>query len=1016
MLIDDYIEFTTKYKNIYNKCVVLMQVGSFFEFYGIPDKNEGADVDQICEILEIQSTRKNTKIVEINRKNPKMAGIPLYVVNKYIEILNENGYIVVLVEQTTPPPEPKREVTKIISPTVNMENNHIENNFLMCIYFTLGGTKNKDLFLISSISYIDINNNNTYLLEYFEEDSKINIEDTIKTINNIKPKELILFTDIKTKSNEKQMEFLFNFVKTIPSNIFIHNRLNNNINDVFFKLSYQTEVLKKIFKNIGMISVIEFLELEKKPLQIISYVYLLQFCYELNNKILDGLLKPIFIENEEYLGLVNNALENLNIICNDNKNKDKTASLLNLLNNCKTSIGKRYFKHCLINPLTNVSKIKKRYNQTDYFIKNNLYKEVIPYLEKIYDLEKLFKKMILQNLQPSQMIFIYNSLLSLQQLYIILNNNKCNFKELNWSIESYNSLTELIEYFNTKFNLEEMEKVNLININRNLFNIDVYPKIDILERELIYTEKIFEQVCYCLNEESNIEYKLEINKDNIRNIIVTKNRYQNLLKDQKRVDNVNKLLKNNCNMNLNDISSKPFSSSNTTTLKISFKNMNTYQTELIDLQNQIKTETKELYLQELNYLYENFKDLFKNITSFISKIDFYSCNASNSITYCYSKPIITESVDSYIKAQGLRHPLIEQINLDTPYISNPIEIGTEITKGIILYGLNASGKSSYMKSVGMNLIMAQAGLYTSTKYFEFSPYKHIFSRVVGGDNIFKQQSTFVSEISEIRTILKRSTNKSLILGDELLSSTETTSAIALVAAGINCLSNKKSSFLFASHLHELCKLDQVKNLKNVKTYHLSVEFDKENNRLIYNRLLKEGNGNTLYGLEVAKSLDLPSDFLLLANQIRQEYTGNSLNIVNTNKSKYNSKIFMDKCSICGQNTEEIHHIIEQKNANNTGIIETEQIHKNRKSNLMNVCNICHDNIHNQKIEVKGYVQTSDGIKLQTNIKKEENFSEIQNKVIMLRNKGESYNKILNIINSVYKESNITMYRIKKWLK
>ena len=147
MLIDDYIEYTTKYSNIYNKCVVLMQVGSFFEFYGIPDKNQGADVDKICEILEIQSTRKNTKIAEINRKNPKMAGIPLYVVNKYIEILNENDYIVVLVEQTTPPPEPKREVTKIISPTVNMEHNNIENNFLMCIYFTLGTTKNKDIFL-----------------------------------------------------------------------------------------------------------------------------------------------------------------------------------------------------------------------------------------------------------------------------------------------------------------------------------------------------------------------------------------------------------------------------------------------------------------------------------------------------------------------------------------------------------------------------------------------------------------------------------------------------------------------------------------------------------------------------------------------------------------------------------------------------------------------------------------------------------------------------------------------------
>jgi DNA mismatch repair protein MutS len=1016
MIVDDYIEYTNKYKNIYDKCVVLMQVGSFFELYGIPDKNLGANIDEICEILEIQSTRKNTKIAEINRKNPKMAGIPLYVVNKYIEILNDNGYIVILVEQTTPPPEPKREVTKIISPTVNIENNHIENNFLMCIYFTLGSTKTKDLFLISSISYIDINTNHTYLVEYFENDSKINIEDVLKTVNNIKPQELLIFTDIKTKSNENIMQLLFNFVKILPINICIHNRLNNNINDVFFKLSYQKEVLKKIFKNTGMVSVIEYLELEMKPVMTVSYVYLLQFCYELNEKILEGLTKPVFIENEEYLGLVNNALDNLNIICADNKNKGKTSSLINFLNNCKTSIGKRYFKHCLINPLTNINKIEERYNQIEYFTKNNIYKEVIPYLCKISDLEKLFKKIILQNLQPQQMNLIYNSLLSLQQMFIVLNNNNCDFEKLNWSIESQDKLCILIEYFIDKFNLEEMEKVNLTNINRNLFNKSIYPELDNLENELIYSETIFQNICNSLNEETNTEYKLEINKDNIRSIVVTKNRYQNLLKDQKRVNNVNKLLKNNCNITLDDITCKPFSSNNTTTLKIFFKDMNMYQTQLTDLQNEIKNRTKEFYLEELQYLYENFNELFKNITNFISKVDFYSCNANNAINYCYTKPILTNCSDSYIKAEGLRHPLIEQINIDTPYISNPIEIGTENTKGILLYGLNASGKSSYMKSVGMNLIMAQAGLYTASKYFEFSPYNHVFSRVVGGDNIFKQQSTFVSEIAEIRTILKRSTNKSLILGDELLSSTETTSAISLVAAGINSLSNKKSSFLFASHLHELCNLEEVKKLKNVKTYHLTVDFEKETNRLIYNRILKEGNGDTLYGLEVAKSLDLPSDFLLLANQIRQEYTGNNLNIVNPIKSKYNSNIFIDKCCICGQNTEEIHHIIEQKNANNIGIIENEQIHKNRKSNLINVCGVCHDNIHNQKIDVKGYIQTSDGIKLQTSIKKEQNFSEIQNKVINLRSKGDSYAQILNTINSEYVDSNITLYRIKKWLK
>ena len=115
MIIDDYIEYTNKYNKLYDKCVVLMQVGSFYELYGLND-NEGANVDEICKILEIKSTKKNTTIDEISKKNPKMAGIPLYVLDKYVDILYENGYTIVLVEQVTPPPEPKREVTRILSP------------------------------------------------------------------------------------------------------------------------------------------------------------------------------------------------------------------------------------------------------------------------------------------------------------------------------------------------------------------------------------------------------------------------------------------------------------------------------------------------------------------------------------------------------------------------------------------------------------------------------------------------------------------------------------------------------------------------------------------------------------------------------------------------------------------------------------------------------------------------------------------------------------------------------------
>ena len=147
-----------------------------------------------------------------------------------------------------------------------------------------------------------------------------------------------------------------------------------------------------------------------------------------------------------------------------------------------------------------------------------------------------------------------------------------------------------------------------------------------------------------------------------------------------------------------------------------------------------------------------------------------------------SQKNIIDNENSYIDAKKLRHPIIEKI-ISTEYIPHNLELGKKEI-GILLYGLNAAGKSSLMKSVGINVIMAQAGMYVSADSFEFKPYKSIFTRISNNDNLFKGQSTFAVEMSELRGILTRANNSSLVLGDELCSGTETTSAVAIVATGI----------------------------------------------------------------------------------------------------------------------------------------------------------------------------------------------------------------------------------------
>ena len=308
----------------------------------------------------------------------------------------------------------------------------------------------------------------------------------------------------------------------------------------------------------------------------------------------------------------------------------------------------------------------------------------------------------------------------------------------------------------------------------------------------------------------------------------------------------------------------------------------------------------------------------------------------------------------------VRHPIIEIISEDIKYIANDVKLGIDDTNGILLYGMNSSGKSSLMKSIGLNIIMAQAGMFVPCEIMKYYPYKNIYSRIPGGDNIFKGQSTFVGEISEIRNILKCANDKTLIIGDELCSGTETNSAIAIVSAGIIDLINKESSFIFATHLHELSDMKRIKDIQKLKIKHLSVKYDDTNNSLIFNRELKEGSGDSIYGLEVCKSLDLDNNFIKLATTIRQEILGTNI-LLKNKKSKYNSKVIMDKCKICKINdATETHHIRFQRDADDNGFIG--HFHKNKKFNLICLCDECHDNIHNGNLEINEAILTSNGIR------------------------------------------------------
>ena len=263
--------------------------------------------------------------------------------------------------------------------------------------------------------------------------------------------------------------------------------------------------------------------------------------------------------------------------------------------------------------------------------------------------------------------------------------------------------------------------------------------------------------------------------------------------------------------------------------------------------------------------------------------------------------------------------------------------------GFLLYGTNAVGKTSLIRAIGIVAIMAQCGMFVPCTTFEYKPYRSFFTRILGNDNLYKGLSTFAVEMSELRVILKNADQNSLILGDELCSGTETQSALSIFVAGLMDLHEKAASFIFATHFHEIVNYEEIAWLP---LKHMSVFYDRETDCLVYDRLLKDGAGNDMYGLEVCKSLHLPTDFLDKAFAIRNKYFPEKKGILDQVQTRYNSQKIRGLCEMCNlAPSTETHHLEMQSNADREGFIDGSSFHKNHKANLMALCEACHQNVH-----------------------------------------------------------------------
>ena len=932
----DYLKIWKKYSEKYGeKTALLYCVGSFFEILGVDNGHEKlGNAEELSRILNITLTRKSKKILENSMKNPLMLGFPCFAKEKYISILLEEDYTVIVVDQVKNPKNPevfRRKVVDVISPSTYIEGNFNANNenYLIMLYTD----KHKHI----GISAISLLTGNSVVHECYSDPLDVNksLDDALSFTKQYRPREVVMSYNKTYSENVScfSASDMMSYLELDANEVLCHE---NEIVHSRYNIAYQNAILGCAFEfeDDLLLSNIENLHLERMPYALMSYVLLIEFVHSHNPMLLRKISCPDCWESSDNLLLSTSTVDQLNITDGTNRKTPKKANfstLFSLINKCSSNVGKRLLLRRILSPTSNINVLNKRYDQIDNFgqLQSGIRSEIEQTLDKIVDIERLWRRMSVGIMCPPELAGLNAS----YDLVLKLNNIlKTSMPEPEEGILLHDNICyKLLEFTNACNSLFKNGRESLLisNMDTVEFKAGVFEDLDKLYSDINREKRAI----------NDLADKISLYTDSDASEFVEYMQYSGYYI----------ALSNLQTRKLKDVQGIHIKQ-NKAAARITSPSVDAANKKILILNEKLKMHTSLRYKTILQFLSSEYSCL-TSVATFVSEIDVIKSNWKTSKMYNYCRPEIVVNRRSFVDAKDLRHPVIEQIDDGNEYVPNDIVIGKQ-HNGIILYSMNSCGKTSLMKALGLSVIMAQAGCFVPASSFAFYPFKCIMTRILSRDNFMKGQSSFVAEMSELRAILKRATDPStLVLADEITHGTEHTSGSAIFVSSVEALAKRKVNFLFTTHLHNVYLL--VRDIPNVRTLHLSVAF--ADNKIIFERKLKEGPGGSIYGLEVCEYLNMDTDFLARAFKLRTMITPDKTEkedspIGKIKFNKYNKNKVKDVCEMCGYYPRlptdlplDVHHIKHQSTADENGMVNGVSIHA--KSNLIVLCKQCHNRQH-----------------------------------------------------------------------
>ena len=560
-----------------------------------------------------------------------------------------------------------------------------------------------------------------------------------------------------------------------------------------------------------------------------GFKHLLNYLVVNQKRNMDHLEEIVIKKNDDYLKMDIHTKRNLELT-ESMRNKERMYSLLWLLDDTKTAMGSRKLKSWIEFPLVDKDKIEKRYDVVSILNQEFiLCEELRKYLYEVYDLERLCGRIALKTANARDLLQLKKSLEVLPKINDIL--KSINYKELPDVSSLYQLLVDSI-YESPPVGLKEGYLIK-DGFNKELDELkdlrsggkDFISNFEIQERERTGIKNLkvgFNKV---------FGYYIEISKGSLQ-FVTEDMQYER------------KQTLANCERFINPL------------LKEKEKIILSSEEKIINLEY-------ELFISIRDKCLEYIRDI-QEIAKIISEIDVLSTFSIICSKYNYVRPIIND--DNVVNIIESRHPVVEAF-IKEEYVPNDI-VMDENTNILLITGPNMAGKSTYMRQLGIIVIMAQIGCFIPAKSGTLPIFDKIFTRIGASDDLVSGESTFMVEMTEAGNAITNATRKSLILFDELGRGTATFDGMSLAQAILEYIHNNIScKTLFSTHYHELTDLE--KTLPNLKNKHVSAK--EENGNITFLHKVLDGSVDKSYGINVARLANLPNEVIDRADEILKVY-------------------------------------------------------------------------------------------------------------------------------------------------